>query len=54
MPRQREIEFLLPITEKSLRAVLPAMDMFPGVNIPFPEYEVFSRVSDKALVLAAA
>jgi predicted ATP-grasp superfamily ATP-dependent carboligase len=52
--RRWEIEFLLPITEKGLRAVLPAMDLFPGVNIPFPSYEVFSRVSDKALVLAAA
>ena len=45
---------LLPITEKSLRAVLPVAAAFPGVRIPFPAAEVFSRVSDKSQVLEAA
>jgi len=48
------IEYLLPITEKSLRAVLPEVRRFSGVEIPFPRYEVFARVSDKAQVMAAA
>jgi len=49
-----KIEYLLPITEKSLRAVLPELHLLPGVRVPFPSHEVFARVSDKAQVLEAA
>jgi predicted ATP-grasp superfamily ATP-dependent carboligase len=49
-----ETPWLFPITEKSLRAILPNRDRFPGLQIPFPEAEVFSAVSDKSLVLARA
>jgi predicted ATP-grasp superfamily ATP-dependent carboligase len=52
--RRWKIEYLLPITEKSLRAVLPELHLFPGVRVPFPSHEVFARVSDKAQVLEAA
>jgi predicted ATP-grasp superfamily ATP-dependent carboligase len=54
LARRWRIGFLLPITEKSLRAVLPAVHRFPGIQVPFPSHEVFARVSDKAQVLAAA
>ena len=48
------IEYLLPITEKSLRVVLREVELFSPIKIPFPALEVFERVSDKAQVLEAA
>jgi len=44
---------LLPITEKSLRALLPERHSL-GVSVPFPSLEVFSAVSDKENVLRVA
>jgi predicted ATP-grasp superfamily ATP-dependent carboligase len=45
---------LVPMTEKSLRVVLPEREAFPGVTIPFPPAETFSTVSDKGTVLEKA
>ena len=52
--RDRELDTLLPITEKSLRALLPLRGSLPEVNLPFPTAEVFERVSDKAEVIRKA
>jgi predicted ATP-grasp superfamily ATP-dependent carboligase len=48
------VEVLFPVTEKSLKAVLPRRADLPGLEIPFPDAEVFDRVSDKAEVARAA
>lgn len=48
------VDVLLPISEASLLAVLPARERFAGVSIPFPSAEVFRRVCDKAAVLREA
>lgn len=45
---------LLPITEKSLRALLPFRHELRDTRIPFPSAEVFARVSDKSEVLRTA
>jgi predicted ATP-grasp superfamily ATP-dependent carboligase len=45
---------LLPITEKSLRVILPNRSGLPNVIIPFPEAPVFADVSDKSNVLRVA
>lgn len=47
------IELLLPVTEGSLLAVLPARERL-AVRIPFGEFERFLAISDKERVLAAA
>jgi predicted ATP-grasp superfamily ATP-dependent carboligase len=52
--RSWNCDTLFPITEKSLRALLPNLADFKGVLTPFPEAEVFSRVSDKEEVLRCA
>jgi predicted ATP-grasp superfamily ATP-dependent carboligase len=44
---------LLPITEPSLIAILPARDRL-DVDIPFPELELFLAISDKRLLLEVA
>jgi len=46
------VDILLPVSEPSLLAILPAR--FPGVCIPMPSDESFRRISDKADVLRAA
>lgn len=48
------VDVLLPVTEASLLALLPARDRFPHARIPFPSVDLFRRVSDKAGVLEAA
>ncbi|MFH1763281.1 MAG: ATP-grasp domain-containing protein [Gemmatimonadota bacterium] len=48
------IDALFPITEKSLKAILPRRDELGGVKLPFPDASVFETVSDKARVLEAA
>ena len=45
---------LLPIAEPALLALLAVRERFPGVLIPFPDFETFRRISDKALVLERA
>jgi len=45
---------ILPITEASLRALLPERNRWPGVTIPWPTAERFAAISDKATVLRAA
>lgn len=49
-----ECETLIPITEQSLRVLLPRVDELEGVTVPFPQEEVFSAVSDKSRVLEEA
>lgn len=45
---------LLPISEASLRAVLPARERFGPTTIPFPAAPLFDAVSDKARVAERA
>ncbi len=45
------ISILIPVSEGSLRAVLPRRNQFSGVTIPFPENEAFEKVSDKEILL---
>lgn len=45
--------WLIPVTEASLRALLPARDHL-SARIPFPDTTVFSAVSDKARLLTEA
>lgn len=52
--RRWDVDVLIPVTEASLLAVLGARDRFPGVEIPFADYEAFRAVSDKRLVLERA
>ena len=51
---QSQIDVLLPVTEQSLRALLPARLDQQGVKVPFPAADVFRRISDKARLLEAA
>ena len=48
------IDVLIPISEPSLLAVLPERDRFAGVRIPFPPYDRFLSICDKAAVAEAA
>ena len=48
------IGVLLPVTEASLLALLPARERFPKACIPFPDAGMFERVSDKAALLEIA
>jgi predicted ATP-grasp superfamily ATP-dependent carboligase len=54
--RRWSIDVLLPMTEKTLRLVLPRREGYEreGRLLPFPDAETFGRVSDKAQVLRAA
>jgi predicted ATP-grasp superfamily ATP-dependent carboligase len=45
------IQVLLPVSEQSLRALLPARFEQKGVHVPFPSAEVFASVSDKGELL---
>lgn len=49
-----QVHVLLPVSEQSLRAALPAHFDQQGVKIPFPPSDVFRRISDKARLLDAA
>lgn len=46
-------DVLLPVTESSLLAVLPARDRFSAA-LPFPSADRFAAICDKALVLESA
>jgi predicted ATP-grasp superfamily ATP-dependent carboligase len=48
------VEVVCPVTEASLRAVLPARKLVGDARIPFVDAEVFSRASDKRFVARAA
>lgn len=48
------VAVLLPVTEQSLRQLLPARFDQRGVAVPFPPADVFGRISDKARILEAA
>jgi predicted ATP-grasp superfamily ATP-dependent carboligase len=52
--REHDAEFVIPISEASLRAVLPRRSDLSPATIPFADTERFENVSDKSLVLAAA
>ena len=47
------VDMVLPITEASLLALLPERGAL-GARVPFPDVEVFRRITDKGAVLAAA
>ena len=51
---RNSIDVVFPVTEASLRVLLPQRSRLPGVLVPSPDYETFSRVSDKNFILAAA
>jgi predicted ATP-grasp superfamily ATP-dependent carboligase len=51
---QRAVGALMPVTEASLRVLLPLKTRLSGVLLPFPPDDTFSRVSDKEAILAAA
>lgn len=51
---RRRIDMLIPVADASVLALLPQRDRFPGVSIPYPPYEAYRRISDKALLLGAA
>jgi predicted ATP-grasp superfamily ATP-dependent carboligase len=48
------VQVLLPMTDASLTALLPAVRRFEGIAIPFPDITVVRRVNNKALVLETA
>lgn len=52
--REAAIDLLLPMTEVSLLAVLPRREELAGVRIPFPPYDRFRAITDKARVVAEA
>jgi predicted ATP-grasp superfamily ATP-dependent carboligase len=51
---RHSIDFLIPITEASLRVLLPLRSRLGKTILPFPDAETFARVSDKESILAAA
>lgn len=52
--REAAIDVLLPMTEASLLAVLPRRDRLDGVEVPFPPFDRFRAITDKARVVAEA
>jgi predicted ATP-grasp superfamily ATP-dependent carboligase len=51
---RRSIDALFPVTEASLRALLPLRSRLGDVLLPFPDATTFERVSDKKAILEAA
>ena len=49
-----DFQVLLPITDQSIAPLLAARSRLSGVAIPFPEFEVWRRISDKAALTEAA
>jgi predicted ATP-grasp superfamily ATP-dependent carboligase len=45
------VQVLVPISEQSLRTLLPARFEQAGVQVPFPDAEAFASVSDKEVLL---
>jgi len=54
LTRRQAVKVLLPMSDASLLAILSVRDRFTGVHIPFPQREVFCRVSDKLELLTTA
>jgi predicted ATP-grasp superfamily ATP-dependent carboligase len=52
--RSRSVDILLPVSEASLRAILPQSEALAPSLIPFAPDRTFRDASDKSLVLAAA
>jgi len=52
--QERSADVLVPVSESSLLALLPIRSRLAGVTVPFPSYERFRSLTDKARVLAAA
>jgi len=52
--RERSAGALIPVTEASLRVLLPLRAQLEGVLLPFPDPATFARVSDKEGILDAA
>jgi predicted ATP-grasp superfamily ATP-dependent carboligase len=52
--RELEIDVLLPITDAALEGILPARNHFHPTRIPFPDFAVYTRISDKARLMAKA
>ena len=52
--RKWNVQVLLPVSEASLLALLPARSRFTDTCIPFPAAEVFKAISDKGHVLRCA
>ena len=52
--RERSADALVPVTEASLRVLLPLRAQLEGVLLPFPDAATFARVSDKESILGAA
>jgi predicted ATP-grasp superfamily ATP-dependent carboligase len=52
--RERSADVLVPVTEASLRVLLPLRAQLEGVLVPFPDADIFARVSDKEGILDAA
>ena len=48
------ISCLLPVSDAALLSILPERGRLGHAGVPFPDVETFRRISDKALVLAAA
>jgi len=51
--RERQVEFVLPLTEAAMLALLPVRDTL-GAAIPAPEAESFRRISDKGMLFEVA
>lgn len=51
---RRGIDLVLPLTDASLTALLPARDELPGLARVCPDYETYRAVSDKARLMEAA
>lgn len=47
-------EVLLPMTDAALEAILPERNRFSRICIPFPEYDAYRRISDKAGLMVQA
>ena len=52
--RERSVDVLIPITEASLRLVLPVRDQLGDLLVPFPDDATFRAASDKRGILATA
>ena len=52
--RKWDIQALIPMTDASHLAVLPARGSFPGVCIPGPDAKAFREISDKQALLRIA
>lgn len=50
----REFDVVLPISDASLLAILPRRAELRGARLPFPSYEAYQRISDKAHLMTTA